>query len=272
MSLPARDDPRSWFGDRSLRRIAGWLVAGLAVLLVLAATGFYAYFGLLAHHAPADARESVRANSNVTVSEDYGGYVVSDADPGVERLGIVFYPGGRVAPDAYLPTAARLAERANGSVAVPKMRVNLAVLSPARADDVIAGESAVDRWVVGGHSLGGAMACRYAADNPDAVDGLLLVGAYCDQPVRELPALAVVGTRDAVLNRDRFAATRGNLPPDHSVVRIEGMNHSQAGTYSGQRGGQPARIETADAHRRLAATVEEWLCHDLDHCSRADTG
>jgi len=47
-------------------------------------------------------------------------------------------------------------------VAVPKMRVNLAVLSPGRADAVIEGETDVSRWIVGGHSLGGAMACRYA--------------------------------------------------------------------------------------------------------------
>ena len=272
MSVPAPADVRQWVSDRSLRRLVRWLVLMGLGLTLLVALGFYAYFGLLAHHAPADARESVRGNPDVTVTEGYGGYVVSDADPGVERLGIVFYPGGRVAPDAYLPTAARLAERANATVVVPKMRVNLAVFSQGRADGVIEGESAIDRWVVGGHSLGGAMACRYAASNPAAVDGLLLVGAYCDRPVREMPALAVVGTRDAVLNRDRFAATRGNLPPGHSVVRIQGMNHSQAGSYSGQRGGHPARIETAEAHRRLAITVDEWLCRAIDHCNRTAGG
>jgi pimeloyl-ACP methyl ester carboxylesterase len=148
------------------------------------------------------------------------------------------------------------------------MRLNLAVFSQGRAAAVAEGEPTVQRWVVGGHSLGGAMACRYAANNPGAVDGLLLVGAYCDRPVRELPALAVLGTRDAVLNRDRFAATRDNLPADHGVVRIEGMNHSQAGWYGGQRGGRPARIPTPTAHRRLAAAVDSWLCEALDHCGR----
>jgi len=266
VNAPSWEGVREWAGERSLRRIAIRVAAVVAVLAVLAGVGFYAYFGVFAHHAPADVQESVRADASVDVREAYGGYVVTDADSDAERLGLVFYPGGRVAPDAYLPTAARIAERANVTVVVPKLRVNLAVFSQGRADAVVDGEPQVDRWVVGGHSLGGAMACRYAGENPGTVDGLLLVGSYCDRPVGETPTLAVLGTRDAVLDRDQFAANRENLPADHTVGRIDGMNHSQAGWYTGQRGGQPARIATAEAHRRLARAVADWLCRDLGHC------
>ncbi|QLH77208.1 alpha/beta hydrolase [Halosimplex rubrum] len=267
MSLPSVDDARAWIDARSARGLALRVAVAVAVLALAGGLAFYAYFGVFAHHAPEEVRESVRADGNVTVTEEYGGFVVSDADPGVERIGVVLYPGGRVAPDAYLPTAARIATRANVTVVVPKMRANLAVLSIGRADAVLAGERNVSRWVVGGHSLGGAMACRYAGSNPEAVDGLLLVGAYCDQPVRGMPALAVLGTRDAVLDREQFADSRANLPADAAVERIEGMNHSQAGHYTGQSGDRPARIETDAAHRRLAGVVADWLCAGLDHCA-----
>ena len=266
MNAPSHNDVRQWVAERSLRRVAIRALSVVAVIAILSSVGFYTYFGVFAHHAPADVQQSVRADTNVTVTEAYGGYVVSDADPDVERLGLIFYPGGRVAPDAYLPTAARIAERASVTVVIPKMRMNLAVFSQGRADAVIDGESQVSRWVVGGHSLGGAMACRYAGNNADTVDGVVLVGSYCDRPIGETPTIAVLGTRDAVLDRERFAAGRENLPPDHTVSRIEGMNHSQAGWYSGQRGGQPARISTPEAHRRLATAIAEWLCHELDHC------
>jgi len=266
MSFPSVEDARAWIGALSTRAIALRIAAAVAVLALVGGLAFYAYFGVFANHAPEEVRESVRANEDVTVSEAYGGFVVSDADPEVERLGVVFYPGGRVAPDAYLSTAARLAERANVTVVVPKMRANLAVFSIGRADAVLAGERNVSRWVVGGHSLGGAMACRYAGSNSGAVDGLLLVGAYCDRPVREMPALAVVGTRDSVLDRERFADSRANLPADATVERIQGMNHSQAGWYGGQRGDSPARIGTDAAHRRLATVVAHWLCDEFDHC------
>ncbi|OLZ40696.1 hypothetical protein A6E15_06685 [Natrinema saccharevitans] len=267
MNGPAGNDVREWIAERSRRRVAIHALAVVAVLVILAGMGFYAYFGIFAHHAPEDVREAARADANVSVTEAYGGYVVSDADSDADRLGLVFYPGGRVAPDAYLPTATRIAERADATVVIPKMRTNLAVFSQGRTDAVVDGESQVSRWVVGGHSLGGSMACRYAGNNGDTVDGIVLVGSYCDRPIEETQTVAVLGTRDAVLDRDRFAANRDNLPPDHSISRIEGMNHSQAGWYSGQRGGQPARISTPEAHRRLATEIADWLCRDLDHCA-----
>jgi len=267
MALPSPGEIRERVRGLTRRRVLALLGVAVLALVLVGGVGFYVYFGVFGLHAPADVQQSVRADPNVTVESGYGGYVVRDADPEVERLGVVFYPGGRVAPDAYLPSAAEIATRANVTVVVPKMRVNLAVFSQGRADAVVAGEPEIERWVVGGHSLGGAMACRYAGANNRSVDGLLLVGAYCDRPVRGMPALSVVGTRDAVLNRDRFAETESNLPDPHTVVRIDGMNHSQGGWYAGQSGDQPATIPTSVAHRRLAATVADWLCSDLDHCA-----
>lgn len=260
---------RTRLGELSRRRALALVALTAVGLLVVAGAAFYVYFGVFGLHAPPAVEEAVRADPNVTVESAYGGYVVRDADPERETLGIVFYPGGRVAPDAYLPSAAAIATRANATVYVPGMPANLAVFAPSRADSVLDGEPQISRWVVGGHSLGGAMACRYAADS-ERVDGLLLVGAYCDQPVRGMPALAVVGTRDAVLDRERFEATRANLPTPGRVVFLEGMNHSQAGWYSGQRGGQAAGISTPEAHRRLAGEVAGWLCVELEYC--ADTG
>lgn len=258
---------RTRLGELSRRRVLTLVGIAVVALLVVAGGAFYLYFGVFAHHTPLAVEEAVRADPNVTVEAAYGGYVVRDADPERETLGVVFYPGGRVAPDAYLPSAAAIATRANATVYVPGMPANLAVLAPSRADAVLAGEPQISRWVVGGHSLGGAMACRYAAGNDERVDGLLIVGAYCDRPVRGMPSLAVVGTRDAVLDRERFEATRGNLPTPRRVVFVEGMNHSQAGWYTGQSGGQPARISTPAAHRRLAGEVADWLCVEIDHCT-----
>ncbi|MFC7228766.1 alpha/beta hydrolase [Salinirubellus salinus] len=263
---------RTWLEELSRRRALALVAGTLVAILVLAGVAFSVYFGVLGLQAPPGVEEAVRADPNVTVETAYGGYVVHDADPGAETLGIVFYPGGRVAPDAYLPSAAAIATRANATVFVPGMPLNLAVFDPSRADAVVAGEPQISRWVVGGHSLGGAMACRYAADNADRVDGLLIVGAYCDRPVRGMPGLAVVGTRDAVLDREQFEATRGNLPTPRRVVFVEGMNHSQAGWYTGQRGGQPATISTPEAHRRLADEVAGWLCAELEHCESDSPG
>jgi hypothetical protein len=83
------------------------------------------------------------------------------------------------------------------------------------------------------------------------------------------------GRADTVLagesNVSAFAANRGNLPDDHTLARLTGMNHSQAGWYAGQRGDQPPTVSTPEAHRRLATAVARWLCADLDRCHGPNT-
>ena len=84
-----------------------------------------------------------------------------------------------------------------------------------------------EQWFVGGHSLGGAMACRYASSQPEQVNGLVLFAAYCEADATpEDPTLSVTGSADTVLDRETYHDRRSNLPANATVVEIEGMNHS----------------------------------------------
>lgn len=259
-----------WVAAR-LRRVAGvlrrrWkLVAGvvLAVLLILAG-GFVWYFATPLH-AQDDQLAAAQERDDVEIDRAHGGYVIEPANAsGDERVGLVFYPGGRVHPDAYVPSLARVAAAADVTVYVPKMRLNLAVLSRNRAANVIDAHPEIDRWYVGGHSLGGAMACRYANSATDQVEGVVLFAAYCDRDVSEtdLDVLSVTGAADAVLDRERYESTRENLPSGATVVELDGVNHSQFGAYVGQRGGQPSGTSFEEAHRRLAAVVVPWFANE----------
>ncbi|WP_435360172.1 alpha/beta fold hydrolase [Haloarchaeobius sp. DFWS5] len=244
-----------------LRRYAPYIVLAVVSLLLLAAGGAYVYFDLLAYDA-AEPVSTVEADYDVTVERAHGGYVIRDTDADPETVGLVYYPGGRVAPNAYVEPLAALAADHDVVVYVPKMPLNLAVLGQGKASDVIRSDETVTDWYVGGHSLGGAMACRYAANNPENVDGLVLGASYCDSNVSAsgLAVLAVTGTRDGVLNRERFEDSRSNLPADAQFVSIEGMNHSQFGNYGGQSGDSTGMISTADAHDQFVDAVVEWLC------------
>jgi len=238
------------------------LVAGvvLAVLLVVAG-GFVWYFSNPLH-AQDDQFAAAQQRDDVEITRAHGGYVIEPTDAGHEdRVGLVFYPGGRVHPDAYVPSLARIAAEAEVTVFVPKMRLNLAVLSRNRAAGVIEAHPEIDRWYVGGHSLGGAMACRFASGAADRVEGVVLFAAYCDRDVSgtDLRVLSVTGEADAVLDRDRYESTRENLPSDATVASLSGVNHSQFGAYTGQRGGQPSGTDFDVAHRRLAAVVVPWF-------------
>jgi pimeloyl-ACP methyl ester carboxylesterase len=163
----------------------------------------------------------------------------------VPAVGLVLYPGARVDPRAYAPAAHALAQEGYLVVIVP-MPLNLAVLAPDRAAQVIAAFPGTGRWAVGGHSLGGAMAARFAYQNPEAVQGLVLWAAYPaktdDLSGHSLAVTSVYGTRDGLAAEDKILASRPLLPRATTWVAIGGGNHAQFGWYGAQPGDNAADI------------------------------
>jgi hypothetical protein len=197
-------------------------------------------------------------STDVVAFEDDAGWPAWRPADGAVRAGLVFYPGGKVEPAAYARSAQAIA--AEGFlVVVPPMPLNLAVLAPDRAAEVMARYPEVPVWVVGGHSLGGAMAGRFAATHPDAVDGLALWAAYPDGDLSDdtLEVLSTFGTLDQGRERFDSVETRSLLPPDARFVVIDGGNHEQMGDYTGQPNDPPATISRDDQQAiARAATVE----------------
>ena len=101
----------------------------------------------------------------VTVTETRDSILLVAGTPAPTTAGLLFYPGGLVDPHGYLPLLADIAA-AGIPVVLAKAPGNLAVFSP---DAGLALRSLVpgaNGWVIGGHSLGGAMAAWSAHDNP----------------------------------------------------------------------------------------------------------
>ena len=109
-----------------------------------------------------------------------------------------------------LPTPRSCATWRNGAIwaVVVEMPFNFAFFDIAAADGVRAAYPQVERWWVGGHSLGGSMAAQYAADHADdaALAGLALLGAYSasDLSACDLDAVVVYGQNDQVLDRSKL--------------------------------------------------------------------
>ncbi len=244
------------------KRSLVWIVA----IGILVAGGVVIIFGTPLQGSAASV-DTVQNDPDVTVTEHRGTYVIEPATA-ESTAGLVFYPGGRVHPDAYLASLAPVASEANVTVVIPKMPLNLAVLNQNAASPYVSDPS-IDRWYVGGHSLGGAMACRYAASNPDRVDGVVLFASYCDRDVSEtdLDGLVVTGSGDTVLDRDAYERNRGNLPAETTEHELP-LNHSQFGSYRGQPGDERSEIGYDAAHEQLAAVTVPWF----DRERPADTG
>lgn len=246
------------------KRLFVWLV----VAALVASSTAVGYAGT-PYDAEPQRLDAVRDESDVVVEKHPHGYVLRDADPDGERVGLVFYPGARVEAAAYLWTLSPLVERTDVRVYVPEMPLHFAVLDPGRAAGIIdgdvplaSGSAAVDRWYVGGHSLGGAMACRFGANNPERVAGVVLAAAYCGAgdslAGAGLDVLAVWGARDGVLDESRVQ-DRSWAPADARFVELDGVNHAQFGAYGDQSGDRDPTASDRTARERIVATLAAWF-------------
>ncbi|KTG11582.1 hypothetical protein AUR64_03535 [Haloprofundus marisrubri] len=246
-----------------------WWKRGVAVVFVVfivGSAGIVAYFST-PYHGPQSSVQQVVDDSRVSVTTEDGVHVLAPEETN-STVGLVFYPGGRVAPDAYYSTFAPVVARTNVTVFIPEVPLNIALLDTDAAEGIRTQRPGIDTWFVGGHSLGGVAACQYA-DSQD-VDGLVLFASYCNVDVRNesFAALSVTGSADTVLNRENYREAKSRLPPEATVYEIEGMNHTQFGSYRGQRGDSPASLSYDDAHQRLADVLVPWL---RNHSSPAET-
>ncbi|MCE1195304.1 alpha/beta hydrolase [bacterium] len=164
---------------------------------------------------------------------------------GVPSAGFIFYPGGNVDWRAYAPSAREIA-RAGFLVVIAPMPLNLAVFDANAADSIIAAFPNIGRWAIGGHSLGGVMAARYAGRRGGKVAGLILWASYPaksdDLSKSPLRVASISGARDGLSTPAKIAASRALLPPSTIWTVIEGGNHAQFGWYGPQKGDNEAAI------------------------------
>ncbi len=157
---------------------------------------------------------------------------------GGETGGFIFYPGGFVAPEGYLPIMAKVYAATGYEVFIPKMPFGLAVFKPNAARAIIDGNWGISAWVLSGHSLGGVMASSFAAGNPGAWRALILLASYPDpkKPLGTGRVLSISASEDELSTPEKIAASVKSLPGDARFVEIQGGNHAQFGSYGDQKG------------------------------------
>ena len=207
------------------------------------------------------------SDDRVTVSQSSS---VIDFRPRHDRrsTGLLFFPGALVDPEAYAPLAREIAE-AGHSVIIVKTPYRLA---PAerhkriiynRVLGILRAAEPDRKWVVGGHSVGGALAAEFVARHPGDADGLLLIGTSHprerDLSDRTLDVTKVYGTEDRLASEEEIVQFSFNLPESTQFVRIDGGNHSQFGWYGWQLGAGKATISRVEQHDKTLEAVLEQL-------------
>lgn len=208
----------------------------------------------------------LESGPSVTVREDSTALTML-AEPG-NRAGLIFICGAGVAARAYVPLLRPIAD-AGYSVFIIKLPYRLAPLEShkqlaiARVQQMMAEHVRIPSWVLAGHSLGGALACRVARDRPTTMSALVLIGTT--HPKRDnlaslsIPVVKVYGSRDGVAPSKKVDTNRHLLPAHTNWIRIEGANHSQFGHYGHQLFDGTASISRTDQQRRTRAALVETL-------------
>jgi pimeloyl-ACP methyl ester carboxylesterase len=205
------------------------------------------------------AMNALGSDEQVRVTQEAG--LLTFGWAGVESsTGFIFYPGARVDYRSYAPVLRRIAARGYFVVLTP-MPLNLALFNGNAADRVMAKYPEVEHWVIGGHSLGGVAAAGYAAGHP-AIEGLVLWASYPANDAlkdREIKALSIYGSNDALANAAKIDESRALLPPDTVYVEIAGGNHSQFGSYGLQPGDGAAGISPEEQWTQIGEATAAFL-------------
>ena len=244
-----------------IRRIVRtvWIVAGLSFLLWM----LYSY---QSRGFPASVLQS---DQLITVTRNREN--ISFIPTGNKRVtGFIFYPGGMVDPKSYAPMARRLAE--NGfAVYIIKLPLGSAPLPGQEADVIdytrqtMDANQSIQRWVLGGHSRGAAIASRFASYNNDLLSGLILIGTShpkddkFDLSDSGLPVMKIYATHDGLASVSEVEETSRFLPNDTIWVKIEGGNHSQFGYFGTLLGDGRAEISREEQQQMTISAILSML-------------
>lgn len=210
----------------------------LVIVLLLSFIGFRIYVGNYYHTVNEDILP-ILEKSNVDTKDN----VTSITHPN-STTGFIFYPGGKVESSAYLPLLDQICSN-NINCYLVEMPYNLAVFNTNAATSIIEDNPQIYNWYIGGHSLGGAMASKYYAENTNDIKGLILLGSYIYGDVDPNNTLTIYGSNDLVLDKSKITYTE-------NVYVIEGGNHAGFGNYGIQDGDG---IQTTQTQQKVTSEL-----------------
>lgn len=237
-----------------------WIIRGL-LFATLALGAAYVYDNYVSPFPSTPDVVSYLASDDevIVTTEPRLTFAPTDKQP---TVGLVFYTGARVDPDAYAPIARQVA-RGGALVVVVKHPFNFAFLGVSEAGDVLIEHPEITAWVMAGHSLGGAMAAEFAKRN-QRISGLILLAAYpgdsSNLAFRSLRTMVIYGSEDGLAPPEVIEQKAAELLPDTAVLElIQGGNHAQFGSYGPQAGDGAASITREEQQERTVKSILEFL-------------
>ncbi len=231
----------------------------LVFMLIISFMGFFIW-AKFTYKPTSVAVNAMTSNElvNVTKKAELIVFTPSSLTP---TKGLIFYPGAKVEPESYT-TLCKEISKEGFLVVIAPMPLDLAILSPNKAENIINKFHNIKTWAIGGHSLGGVMASNYAMKN-DKVKGIIFYASYPqgdELKNSDKKVLSIYGSLDGVANLENIK--NASFPDDARFIEIKGGNHSQFGSYGQQSKDNNAAI-SEDEQIHLAAKYTVDLLNNL---------
>lgn len=237
------------------------LVVGVILLAFIIGIVRYLTFSL-----PADEEAvAAMASKKDVIVEEVGNTIVFTPVNEKTNIGYIYYPGGQVDPKSFAYAAEKIAE-SGIKVVIQKMPFNLAFFGKDRALDVIDSYPEIDKWYIGGFSLGGVAASMVASDNPDKFEGIILYTSYTTKKYSlantDLEVLSLSGSNDGLATPEKIEAGKDFLPASATYVEIPGGNHTQMAVYGDgnlQKGDNKAGLSRVEQQKTIIEDTVRFI-------------
>lgn len=237
------------------RRYTTNVLIGIIVSLAIAVVGGIIYIDASTYRP---SQSAILASESAESRENY---IHFKGDK--EKPAVIFYQGALVETESYSVWAKKVSE-AGYPVYLITHPFNLPVIDQNLAQEIINKEK-IDSYVIGGHSLGGVMASRFAAriNSSDHLKGVFFLASYPDEKGRlnNIPyhVLSITADKDGVINQKSLSDSKRFLPNQTKNVEITGGNHAGFGSYGEQKGDSPATISNIQQQDEVSVALVQWL-------------
>ena len=223
------------------------VIAAVIVVVLIYLSTYY--------HAEKVGRRQMESTWEVSLVHTKKGYLFDG--PGNDKA-IIFYPGAKVDIQAYSPVMRKLAAQGYDCFLEDPL-FHLAFFDIGGAEYLMKTYE-YKSWTLAGHSLGGVVAAANANKLGGAIDQVILLGSYPNKEIPdEVALLSIYGSKDGVLNMEKYEEKKSNWPKDQKEVIIEGGNHAQFGDYGEQKGDNPADITAQEQWDQTIAAITQAL-------------
>ncbi len=218
----------------------------------------------------------IGVSQQLTETNDYDILCPKEGTP---KTTLIFYPGGLVDPHSYLKWQNELvANDSTLQIITVKMPSNLAVINSTKGAKLFDAYDDMERWIISGHSLGGAMATNMIDKYSEKLEALIYLAAYpADDRIKEYSGsvLSISAENDGLTTPTDIQNRVSDLPEAYVMnsildfpndvkaktlyYQIQGGNHAQFGNYGEQEDDLEAKISREQQQNEMVELIRNYL-------------